>query len=191
MSVKQLLSQLKDIATNPLQDIHILHSDDPLIVNAIIIGPENTPYHNGAFRLQLQYTHQYPANPPAAHFITKVFHPNVSTKGEVCVNTLKRDWTSKVTIRHVLTIIKCLLIHPGPDSALNEEAGKLLMESYESFASKAAIYTSVHAIPIPKAMELARSESISVLQVNESTINSRKRPLEEVKKKVNKNIRRL
>ena len=26
------------------------------------------------------------------YFLTKIFHPNVSEKGEICVNTLKKDW---------------------------------------------------------------------------------------------------
>lgn len=26
------------------------------------------------------------------YFMTKIFHPNVSEKGEICVNTLKKDW---------------------------------------------------------------------------------------------------
>ena len=28
-------------------------------------------------------------------FITKIFHPNVSDKGEICVNTLKKDWNNR------------------------------------------------------------------------------------------------
>lgn len=30
--------------------------------------------------------------------------------------------------------IKCLLIHPNPESALDEEAGKQLLEDYEGYA---------------------------------------------------------
>jgi len=30
--------------------------------------------------------------------------------------------------------VKCLLIHPNPESALDEEAGKLLLEDYEAYA---------------------------------------------------------
>lgn len=29
------------------------------------------------------------------YFITKIFHPNVSDKGEICVNSLKKDWDPK------------------------------------------------------------------------------------------------
>lgn len=41
--------------------------------------------------------------------------------------------------------IKCLLIVPNPDSALNEEAGKLLFEQYEDYYQRAKMFTEIHA----------------------------------------------
>lgn len=79
--------------------------------------------------------------------LTKIFHPNVSTAGEICVNTLKKDWQSSYGIAHILVVVKCLLIHPNPESALDEEAGKLLLEDYNRFAEHARMITSVHATP--------------------------------------------
>ena len=83
----------------------------------------------------------------SGRFITKIFHPNVSNAGEICVNTLKKDWKSSYGIGHILVTIKCLLIYPNPDSALDEEAGKLLQENYESYCERAKLITSVHATP--------------------------------------------
>jgi ubiquitin-conjugating enzyme E2 S len=83
----------------------------------------------------------------AGWFATKIFHPNVSTAGEICVNTLKKDWKSKYGIEHILVTVKCLLIYPNPESALDEEAGKLLLEDYGSYCSRARLITSVHATP--------------------------------------------
>lgn len=40
--------------------------------------------------------------------------------------------------------IKCLLIHPNPESALNEEAGRLLLENYEEYAARARLLTEIH-----------------------------------------------
>lgn len=44
--------------------------------------------------------------------------------------------------------IKCLLIVPNPESALNEEAGKLLLEQYEDYSTRAKLYTEIHAKPM-------------------------------------------
>jgi len=38
------------------------------------------------------------------------------------------------------------LIVPNPESALNEEAGKLLLEKYEDFVKHAKMITSIHAV---------------------------------------------
>lgn len=80
-------------------------------------------------------------------FATKIFHPNVGPTGEICVNTLKKDWKSEYGIGHILVTVKCLLIYPNPESALDEEAGKLLLENYDDYCSRAKLITSVHATP--------------------------------------------
>ena len=92
----------------------------------------------------------YPASPPKAAFLTKIWHPNVEeSTGSVCVDTLKKDWEPSLSLRHVLLVISCLLINPNPDSALNSSAGHLLQEDYEGFAQQARLMTSIHArIPL-------------------------------------------
>ena len=37
-------------------------------------------------------------------FITKIFHPNVAKNGEICVNTLKKDWKPDLGIKHILLV---------------------------------------------------------------------------------------
>lgn len=36
---------------------------------------------------------------PAGFFTTRIFHPNVSSSGEICVNVLKKDWTADTELR--------------------------------------------------------------------------------------------
>jgi len=59
---------------------------------------------------------EFPNAPPKGYFLTKIFHPNVSASGEICVNVLKRDWKPDLGLRHVLTVIRCLLIEPNAES---------------------------------------------------------------------------
>ena len=78
--------------------------------------------------------------------MTKIFHPNIKPiTGEICVNALKKDWLPTHGIRHLLTVIHCLLINPWPDSALNEEAAKMMTDSYDDYAARARMLTSIHA----------------------------------------------
>jgi len=61
------------------------------------------------------------------------------------VNVLKRDWAPELGLRHVLTVVRCLLVEPNAESALNEEAGRLLLEGFAGFARQARLVTEVHA----------------------------------------------
>jgi ubiquitin-conjugating enzyme E2 S len=67
--------------------------------------------------------------------------------GAICVNTLKKDWTAETTFAHVLSVIRCLLIVPFPESSLNDEAGKLFMESYDEYSKRAHLMADVHGRP--------------------------------------------
>lgn len=40
----------------------------------------------------------------SGYFLTKIFHPNIATNGEICVNALKRDWNPSLGLRHVLMV---------------------------------------------------------------------------------------
>lgn len=35
---------------------------------------------------------------------TRIFHPNVSKAGEICVDTLKKSWKKEYGIGHVLVV---------------------------------------------------------------------------------------
>lgn len=105
-----------------------------------------TPYAGGTFKVKLALGKDFPQTPPKGFFLTKIFHPNVAKNGEICVNTLKKDWNPDLSIKHILLTVKCLLIFPNPESALNEEAGKLLLEHYSGFAQRAKMMTEIHAL---------------------------------------------
>ena len=53
--------------------------------------------------------------------------------------------------------MRCLLIHPNAESALNEEAGRLLLENYDAYARHARMMTDLHARrrPLEEANALA------------------------------------
>ena len=118
------------------------------IYQAEIQGPQDTPYEGKFFQLKLLISCDFPASPPRGFFMTKIYHPNVDmSTGAICVNTLKRDWTSETKMSHVLSVIRCLLIIPFPESSLNDEAGKLFMDSYDEYSKRARLMADVHGRP--------------------------------------------
>ncbi|KAL9710726.1 hypothetical protein Ac2012v2_006262 [Leucoagaricus gongylophorus] len=171
-AVRRLMRELGDLEKNPPEGIRIqANEQDMLDITGIIEGPEGTPYAGGYFRVKFKFTEEFPAAPPKCWFATKIFHPNVSSAGEICVNTLKKDWKSQYGIGHILVTVKCLLIYPNPESALDEEAGKLLLEDYESYCGRARLITSVHATPRVRPVEFddpAPAESSSSVVASSS-----------------------
>jgi ubiquitin-conjugating enzyme E2 S len=152
---RRLIREITELKKSPPEGIRIQNNEDDsniLDVVGIIQGP-GTPYAGGHFRVKFLFTPEFPASPPKCTFLTKIFHPNVSSSGEICVNTLKKDWKSSYGIGHILVTVKCLLIYPNPESALDEEAGKLLLEDYEAYAGRARLITSVHATPRQRPVE--------------------------------------
>jgi len=133
--------------------------DDLSMLLVYLVGPTETPYESGIFHISLRIPTTYPQEPPKANFTTKIFHPNVDDRtGDVCVDTLKRDWNPKLTLHDVLVTIRCLLVYPNPTSALNEAAGKLLLDDYEGFARHARLMTEVHA-SVPEELKKDAEET--------------------------------
>ncbi|KAM0904583.1 hypothetical protein ACQ4PT_017910 [Festuca glaucescens] len=144
--IRQLAKELKNLDESPPEGIKVIVNDDDFTtICADIEGPAGTPYENGVFRMKLLLCRDFPHSPPKGFFLTKIFHPNIATSGVICVNTLKKDWSPSLGLRHVLLVVRCLLIEPFPESALNEQAGKMLLENYEEYARLARLYTGIHA----------------------------------------------
>lgn len=148
-----LARQLTALQQEKLDGVQFVpNHEDPMDVQAIVEGPTQTPYEGGSYVVKIVIGAEFPLQPPRAVFLTKIFHPNISLNGDVCVNTLKRDWDPQNwSLAHVLQVIRCLLIVPFPESALNEEAGRLFMESYNEYYSHAAMMNRVHAARRPAA----------------------------------------
>ncbi|CAD7091118.1 unnamed protein product [Hermetia illucens] len=148
-TIRQVIREVHELVDSPLEGIKIQINDaDVTDIQALIEGPAGTPYSGGIFRVKLLLGKDFPQTPPKAFFLTKIFHPNVATNGEICVNTLKKDWKPDLGIKHILLTIKCLLIVPNAESALNEEAGKMLLERYDDYSQRAKMLTEIHAQPI-------------------------------------------
>jgi ubiquitin-protein ligase len=120
--------------------------DDIYVLSAHVVGPEGCPYDGGRFALRLTFTEDYPQRPPRGVFTTPIFHPNVSpTTGDICVSVLQRDWQPAHGLAHVLLALRSLLVNPNAESALNEAAGRLLLEDYPLFCARAALMAQIHA----------------------------------------------
>ncbi|KAI2803010.1 hypothetical protein RDWZM_001200 [Blomia tropicalis] len=91
-------------------------NNDMLDLKGHIIGPVDTPFEGGTFKLELKIPDTYPFNPPKVRFITRIWHPNISSvTGAICLDILKDQWAAAMTLRTVLLSIQALLSSPEPD----------------------------------------------------------------------------
>ncbi|PRP84866.1 hypothetical protein PROFUN_07520 [Planoprotostelium fungivorum] len=189
--MRRIMKEVTELVEGPPEGIRvILNEEDVSDIQSLIDGPAGTPYEGGQFRIKLKLSPDFPNSPPKGYFATKIFHPNVSAKGEICVNTLKKDWKPELGIKHVLLTIKCLLIVPNPESALNEEAGKLLLEKYDDYAKHAKLMTEIHA---KKIVETAAVGGCGPVDTTKKPVAAAPASKEAVKKAVEKkkSIKRL
>jgi ubiquitin-conjugating enzyme E2 Z len=114
--------------------IYVLWGDELQNATALIIGPEDTPYAGGFYLFEIQFSDNYPMQPPNVMFRTgdgRVrFNPNLYEQGKVCLSILGTwsgpSWTSSCTLRTVLVSIQSLLnAHPiQNEPGYEKEAGK-------------------------------------------------------------------
>jgi ubiquitin-conjugating enzyme E2 D/E len=123
-AAKRLQTELRNIKKKPLSDVTAepCENGDLYTWNAVIHGPLNTPYENGKFKLTLKFPENYPFKPPKAKFDTKIYHPNISQSGEICLDILKDEaWSPALSIQQLLLSISSLVATPNEKDPLSRE----------------------------------------------------------------------
>lgn len=105
---------------------------------ALISGPEDTPYEGGVFPARLSFPKDYPMSPPVMRFTLGMYHPNVYPDGKVCISILhppghdphgyekvSERWSPVQSIEKILLSVISMIAEPNTESPANIEAGKL------------------------------------------------------------------
>ena len=119
-SIKRIQNDIKLYFKSDLNDHGIyVHFNDKNILNAkaLIIGPDETPYKNGFYFFDINYTDKYPQEPPKVLLCTlnkrTRFNPNLYTGGKVCLSILGTwsgpGWTPCLSTCEVLLSIQSLM----------------------------------------------------------------------------------
>eukprot|EP00702_Spironucleus_salmonicida_P001677 EST42968.1 Ubiquitin-conjugating enzyme E2 [Spironucleus salmonicida] len=108
-------------------------------------GPAQTPFEGGTFHLAVAFPLEYPFKPPQVRFTSRVFHPNVSSAVDICLDVLKAEWSPVLSICRVLISIQSLLDDPNAMSPLNGDAARLFRENRAQYERQVRKYVRAYA----------------------------------------------
>ncbi|KAF7811715.1 ubiquitin-conjugating enzyme E2-17 kDa [Senna tora] len=106
---------------------------------ATIMGPADTPYAGGVFLVGIRFPPNYPFTPP------KVYHPNISITGRICLDILKDMWSPALTVSTVLLSIMSLLTDPNPDDPLEPDVAHMYKNDRGMYERTARHWTRLFA----------------------------------------------
>lgn len=129
---------------------------------AMVLGPEGTPYEGGFFLFDIKPTSDYPNQPPMVIHITPLrndcrLHPNLYANdenrqgGKVCLSILgtwgKYEWSPALTIEKILVTISGLLDNnPIANEPGMEKSPKATQEMYSMGSRYWTLYTAQEVI---------------------------------------------
>lgn len=113
---------------------------------ALISGPQGTPYEGGLFAAVLHFPKDYPLSPPTMRFTSTVFHPNVYPDGRVCISILhapgddpnhyelsSERWSPVQSVEKILMSVVSMLAEPNDESGANIDACKMWRQDRAQF----------------------------------------------------------
>lgn len=139
---KELMDFLKDAPDNCSAGPR---GENMYIWDAVIMGPSDSPYSGGMFKLEIHFPTDYPFKPPKVVFITKIYHPNISSSGAICLDILKDQWSPALTVSKTLLSICSLLNDPNPKDPLVTEIANMYMQDKSTYEYNAREWTRKYA----------------------------------------------
>ena len=115
--------------------------------------PAVVQYENGTFHLEIKIPETYPFNPPKVKFLTKIWHPNISSvTGAICLDILKDQWAAAMTLRTVLLSLQALLAAAEPDDPQDAVVANQYKTNHKVYIRTARHWTNIYA-GSPSAVE--------------------------------------
>ncbi|XP_039393487.1 ubiquitin/ISG15-conjugating enzyme E2 L6 isoform X1 [Mauremys reevesii] len=103
---------------------------------------DNPPYNKGAFRIEISFPAEYPFKPPKVTFKTKIYHPNVDEKGQVCLPIISAEnWKPATKTDQVIQALIALVNEPEPGHPLRADLAEEFTRDHKRFLRNAEDHT--------------------------------------------------
>nr|XP_026692144.1 ubiquitin-conjugating enzyme E2 L5-like isoform X2 [Ciona intestinalis] len=83
-ATRRLTKEIADIGKGKGSAYRLINWDNILTWKVLLV-PECVPYNKGAFHIEINFPAEYPFKPPKITFKTKIYHPNIDEKGQICL----------------------------------------------------------------------------------------------------------
>jgi ubiquitin-conjugating enzyme E2 D/E len=121
-------------------------ADDLYNWEGVLMGPADSPFAGGIFKVRIQFPVDYPYKPPRVMFLTKIYHPNINSAGGICLDILKDQWSPALMISKVLLSILSLLTDPNPDDPLVPDIARQYKTNRAAYDVAAREWTAMYAM---------------------------------------------
>ncbi|XP_042364626.1 ubiquitin-conjugating enzyme E2 L3-like [Plectropomus leopardus] len=144
---KRLYKELDDIKKCGSKRFVNIQVDESNILNwQGLLVPDCPPYDKGAFRIEIVFPPEYPFKPPKVNFKTKIYHPNIDEKGQVCLATISAEnWKPATRTEQVIEALFALVNHPQPEHPLRADLAEEYSKDRVKFLKNAEEYTKKHS----------------------------------------------
>ncbi|KAL6751694.1 ubiquitin conjugating enzyme [Haematococcus lacustris] len=141
--------ELKEIEKDKASGVRVaLKSGSLQKLTGWVPGPKDTPYEGGEYEVDIDLDDQYPFVPPRMRFVTKVWHPNISSQsGAICLDILKDQWSPALTLKTALLSLQALLSSPQPDDPQDAVVARQYINERPVFDRTARHWTEAFALP--------------------------------------------
>ena len=75
---------------------------DDILNFTLTIEPDEGLYKGGVFNFTFAVNQNFPHDPPRVKCTQKIYHPNIDTEGNVCLNILREDWKPVLNLNAVI-----------------------------------------------------------------------------------------
>lgn len=146
-STRRLHKELREMQESGLKSFRDVHADENNILSWTgLIVPDNPPYNKGAFKIEINFPAEYPFKPPKICFKTKIYHPNIDEKGQVCLPIISAEnWKPATKTDQVIQALIALVNDPEPEHPLRADLADEFLKERKKFIKNAEDYTKKHS----------------------------------------------
>lgn len=146
MALRRIQKELMDLQKDAPENCSAgPRGENMYLWDAMILGPSDSPFAGGMFKLEIHFPTDYPFKPPKVAFQTKIYHPNINSQGGICLDILKDQWSPALTVSKVLLSICSLLTDANPKDPLVPEIANEYLSNRALYEEKARAWTLQYA----------------------------------------------